>query len=45
MVDVAADNLDGTMDRFADGLRRVLAVPKGIMTTKLQHKKRKRPMH
>jgi hypothetical protein len=27
-VDVPADNLEGTMDRFADGLRRVLTAPK-----------------
>jgi hypothetical protein len=34
VVDVPADNPVGTMDRFTDGLRRVLAAPK--------HRKQKR---
>ena len=29
-VDVPADNPDGTMARFSDGLRRVLSAPKPI---------------
>ena len=38
VVDVPADNPVGTMDRFAEGLRRVLAAPKPTKKAK----KRKR---
>jgi hypothetical protein len=30
--DVHADNPEGTLDRLADGLRRVLAVPQSVLT-------------
>jgi len=39
--DVAADSPEGTMERFAAGLRRVLSVPK----TATPKKKRRRQTH
>jgi hypothetical protein len=39
-VDVPADNPEGTMERFNDGLRRVLASPK--LMPKVTRRKRKK---
>jgi len=39
VVDVPADNTEGTMERFNDGLRRVLAAPK---TRKNKRSRKKR---
>ena len=33
---VLADNPEGTLDRLADGLRRVLATPKSVITSSRQ---------
>jgi hypothetical protein len=41
-VDVPADNPDGTMDRFTEGLRRVLAAPKPAATLSRKKSKRRR---
>jgi hypothetical protein len=38
--DVAADDPEGTMDRFAAGLKRVLAAPKAKVQPKYITKKR-----
>lgn len=45
-VDVPADDPVGTMDRFADGLKRVLAAPKLALRnrTKVRRKRSKRRM-
>jgi len=42
VADVPADNPVGAMDRFTDGLRRVLAAPKERITTHQRRRKRKR---
>ena len=39
--DVPADNPEGTMDRFRDGLRHVLAVPKHTLTSRTLPAKRR----
>jgi hypothetical protein len=38
VVDVSADNPEGTMDRFRDGLRRVLAVRKADVRREVTHR-------
>lgn len=41
VVDVPADNPVGTMERFNEGLKRVLAVPKRTITPRRKPKKRR----
>lgn len=40
--DVPADDPVGTMDRFTEGLKRVLAAPKVVLRHKPRRRKRKR---
>jgi hypothetical protein len=40
--DVLADNPDGTMDRFREGLRRVLAAPKSVKPPTKGHTRKHR---